>query len=141
MQQQQYRHAANGRHDIAHGGKLVDDGINTRACAGEESGKHIHLHEQGEQSQYSHEQSVDGTLGDHRTQRFGKRHAIVASQHAAAGELSDARHHQTCRIREKHRMYGRGFARVLSDRFQRLFPSPATEHLCQYAKGKGQQHP
>ena len=77
-------------------------------------------------------------------------------QHGTPREFANTRNRQTGSIRDEYSMDAGGTSgsdllagkglfrrtwRQVADGIQRLFPSPASEHLCQDAERKGQQHP
>lgn len=131
-----YRHhAADGGDDVARGRKLAEHGV--EPCTGlvEEGMEDGELIEEGGEYQQTDKERVDDALGQHRAQGFGKRHAVVALQHAAAGKLADAGYEQAQCVGQEDRVDARGVARMLAQGGESQLPSPATECLCQYAEG------
>lgn len=94
MEEDEGGDATDGGDEIAGEGEAGEDCVDAGACLLEEGAEDGHLPQQHDGGDGEDEEGVDGALGDHGAERLGEGHAVVLSQHAAARELSDARHHE-----------------------------------------------
>ena len=141
MHQNEDGDSTDSRHQIARQRKTFEDGVEARACLGEERSENAQLEQQRQSCHSSHQQRVDGSFCDHRAKGLRERTAVKTLQHPTAGELSKTGDDETHGIRQEDGVDACRGAWMLVDGFQRLLPSPASEQLCQDAKGKREQHP
>ena len=116
--------------------------VDARARLLEKRAKGAHLQQQDQSGVAHDDQRVNGPLGNYRPQSLGEGESVVALQHPTARKLADAWNHQTGSIGQKHCIHAHRSPCPRSyHRLQCLFPSPASERLCQNTEGKAEQHP
>lgn len=141
MQQQKHCHDTDCRDDIACGGELAEDGVETCARAEEEVAEDLHLRQQRERSDYHHQQRVYSPFRDYCAKSLCKRHPVATVENTAARKLSYPRNHQTGGVGQEYGVDACGETGPLPYRLKRLPPSDAPEQLCRNAERQGENHP
>ena len=99
-----------------------------------ETEKHRHLSQKGKSRNQKNTQGVHQPLGDHSSQRFGKRYIIILSQNTATRHFTHTRQYQIGSIGNENGVHAIAPFRISPQRFQRLSPAPPAKHMAHYAK-------
>ena len=108
--------------------------VETHACLLEKRAEDAHLYEQNQSGIGHHDEGIYCSLCHNGSQCFRERDVIITFQDTTSGELADAWNNQADGIRQENGIEADRCPRVFANGFQCLFPTPATEHLCQDTK-------
>ena len=107
-----------------------------------EKGKENRKLEQQRGTRNEHDtESINQPLSDHRAQRLGKRHAVIARENAATRHLAQAGNDKARSIGQVNGVNQMGSPRKATQRLQRLPPAQGTLHMTPHAENQRKAHP